>query len=162
MPSTPHTFQICIKRTEPIWSIAWNPNPLPSKNDSANAQEALSVACWDQTLSFYGINGQQIGKDKKLGFDPLCVSFFSSGDFMLVSGTNRKTFLFNREGIKLSVVSEGLSDWIWACRIRYVPFFATVFQRNHDPADRSRGRPAFLLWGERHALEPAQNLQQCA
>jgi intraflagellar transport protein 122 len=122
MPATPHFFQICIKRTEPIWSIAWNPNPLPSKNDSANAQEALSVACWDQTLSFYGINGQQIGKDKKLGFDPLCVSFFGSGDFMLVSGTNRKTFLFNREGIKLSVVSEGLSDWIWACRIRYAPF----------------------------------------
>jgi intraflagellar transport protein 122 len=123
VPPTPHIFQICIKRTEPIWSIAWNPNPLPSKNDSANAQEALSVACWDQTLSFYGINGQQIGKDKKLGFDPLCVSFFGSGDFMLVSGTNRKTFLFNREGIKLSVVSEGLSDWIWACRIRYAPFF---------------------------------------
>lgn len=130
--SSPCLLQISIKRSEPIWSLAWNPNPLPSKNDSINAQEALSVACWDQTLSFYGINGQQIGKDKKLGFDPLCVSFFNSGDFMLVSGTNRKTFLFNREGIKLSVVSEGLSDWIWACRTRYWPFLSSILIVNNS------------------------------
>jgi intraflagellar transport protein 122 len=110
-----------IKRTEPIWSLSWNPCPLPSKSDAVNAQEALTVACWDQTLSFYGINGQQIGKDKKLGFDPLCVSFFASGDFMLVSGTNRKTLLYNREGVKLAVVAEGLAEWIWTCRIRYTP-----------------------------------------
>ena len=77
-------LKITIKRTEPIWSLAWNPNPVPAKGDALNAQEALSVACWDQTLSFYGINGQQIGKDKKLGFDPLCVSFFQNGEFMLV------------------------------------------------------------------------------
>ena len=115
---SPDLLQMTIKRTEPIWSIAWNPNPLPSKSDAINCQEALSVACWDQTLSFYGINGQQIGKDKKLGFDPLCVSFFNSGDFMLICGTNRKTLLFNREGVKLSVVSEGLHDWIWSSKTR--------------------------------------------
>jgi intraflagellar transport protein 122 len=135
-----------IKRSEPIWSLAWNPNPLPSKNDSINAQEALSVACWDQTLSFYGINGQQIGKDKKLGFDPLCVSFFGSGDFMLVSGTNRKTFLFNREGIKLSVVSEGLSDWIWACRSRYEPRFANPLFVN-KPLQTGEGDVVFPCSG---------------
>jgi len=33
------------------------------------------------------------GKDKKLGFDPLCVSFFQNGEFLLVSGSNRKTTL---------------------------------------------------------------------
>ena len=142
-----------IKRSEPIWSLAWNPNPLPSKNDSINAQEALSVACWDQTLSFYGINGQQIGKDKKLGFDPLCVSFFSSGDFMLVSGTNRKTLLYNREGVKLAVVAEGLADWIWTCRTRYQFPVSSCENASNCPLQAAQGIHVCRL-GVRHNMKP--------
>ena len=32
----------------------------------------------------------QIGKDRDLGFDPCCVSYFTSGDFALIGGSNKK------------------------------------------------------------------------
>jgi hypothetical protein len=37
------------------------------------ATDVLSVACWDGTLSFYQLTGEQIGKDKVLGSDPCSV-----------------------------------------------------------------------------------------
>ena len=32
----------------------------------------------------------QIGKDRDLGFDPCCVSYFNSGDFALIGGSDKK------------------------------------------------------------------------
>ena len=37
----------------------------------------------------------QIGKDRDLGFDPCCVSYFTSGDFALIGGSNKKVFLLS-------------------------------------------------------------------
>ena len=74
----------------------------------------LTVCDWGQKLSYYHLNGKQvymnsscsvvaiafvmsymyivhqIGKDRDLGFDPCCVSYFNSGDFALIGGSNKK------------------------------------------------------------------------
>lgn len=58
-----------VERSEPIWSLTWKP-----KEDSADS--VLVVGCWDRTLSFYDMDGEQIGRDKAIGFNPCSVSYF--------------------------------------------------------------------------------------
>lgn len=48
-------------------------------------------------------------------FDPLCVSHFWSGDYILVSGSNKKTFLYTKEGIFIGCIAEQTS-WIWTSK----------------------------------------------
>ncbi|KMS94331.1 hypothetical protein BVRB_022480, partial [Beta vulgaris subsp. vulgaris] len=51
-----------IERHEPIWCLQWSPS-------NSEGQSTLAVGCWDQTLSFYQINGQQLWKDRHIGQD---------------------------------------------------------------------------------------------
>ena len=86
----------------------------------------------------------QIGKDRDLGFDPCCVSYFNSGDFALIGGSNKKVgihslklslspsttifspastqaSLYSREGVLLAPVHHppGEDDsWVWCCKPR--------------------------------------------
>ena len=54
----------------PIWCLAWN----PAKSE---AVDILAIADWNQKLSFYQLNGRQIGKDRHLGFDPGCLKWYT-------------------------------------------------------------------------------------
>lgn len=49
----------------------------------------LCAGCFDGVLKFYMMSGQQKSKDRELAFDPLCVSYFSSGEYITVSGTDK-------------------------------------------------------------------------
>lgn len=49
----------------------------------------LAAGCFDGLLKFYTMSGQQKSKDRELAFDPLCVSFFSSGEYLTVCGTDK-------------------------------------------------------------------------
>lgn len=49
-----------IERSQPIWCLQWSPV-------SSEGLSTLVVGCWDQTLSFWQVNGQQVGKDRTLG-----------------------------------------------------------------------------------------------
>jgi hypothetical protein len=49
------TEVVSIQRSAPVWALAWCP---PGKEETA---EQLAVGCWDSTLSFYRLNGQQVG-----------------------------------------------------------------------------------------------------
>ena len=49
----------------------------------------LCVADWSQAVSFYSLSGKQIAKDRTLGFDPCCLSFFSKGEYLMVGGSNK-------------------------------------------------------------------------
>lgn len=64
--------KLVIERTAPVWSLMWKP-----KTEAGG--DVLAVGCWDSTLSFYQLSGAQIGVDKKLDFNPCCVSFFNHG-----------------------------------------------------------------------------------
>jgi hypothetical protein len=73
------------------------------------------VGCWDQTLSFYDLGGQQHEGDISLGYDPCSISTFSDQDFLLVAGSNRKVSIHTRTGKFLRVVCE-MNDWVWAVK----------------------------------------------
>ena len=102
--------KVLIRRTAPVWSLAWN----PARDEST---EVLCVGSWDQRLSFYHVSGRQVGRDRELTFDPCCVSYFANGEYLIVSGSDRKASLYTHDGIPLAPLAEG-QDWIWAAKHR--------------------------------------------
>ena len=44
-----------IERSEPVWAVCWNSVLREDHLD------VLAVGCWDKTLSFYQLNGSQLG-----------------------------------------------------------------------------------------------------
>lgn len=76
--------------------------------------DILAIADWNQMLSFYTISGQLIGKERPLGFDPLCLKFFNDGESLVVSGCNKQLQLFTRDGIRVGTLGEPHESWIWS------------------------------------------------
>lgn len=95
----------------PIYAIQW----APQTTTPSTVTDVLAVADWNQTLSFYTISGQLIGKERPLGFDPLCMSFFADGESLVVSGCNKQLQLFTRDGIRVGTLGELHDSWIWSC-----------------------------------------------
>lgn len=101
-----------IERDAPIWTLAWRPNSAfgiaPSGSgglrgsastashasnavtEPAATTELLAVGCWDQTLSFYKLSGEQHGEDRKLEYDPCALSWYDHGKYLLMGGSDRK------------------------------------------------------------------------
>ncbi|XP_073431059.1 intraflagellar transport protein 122 homolog isoform X1 [Dendrobates tinctorius] len=94
----------------PIWSIFWN----PSKDEH---NDILAVADWGQKLSFYQLSGKQVGKDRSLGCDPCCVSYFSKGEYIVLSGSDRQVSLFTKDGVRLGTIGEQ-NSWVWTCKVK--------------------------------------------
>ena len=100
-----------IERNAPVWALQWN----PSREES---QDLLAVACWDQTLSFYEAEkGAQVGKDRALGFDPCSVRHFANGEYLCLSGSDKKATLWNKDGVRLTDIAER-DDWVWCAQPR--------------------------------------------
>lgn len=66
----------------------------------------------------------KVGKDRYLGYDPCCLSFFSKGEYLIIGGSDKKVSL-NREifyqmifiikvskGIKLTAITDDLGKKI--------------------------------------------------
>ncbi|KAJ3025722.1 UNVERIFIED_CONTAM: hypothetical protein HDU68_006772 [Siphonaria sp. JEL0065] len=102
--------KVRIERSAPVWSLQWCPS-------AEKESELLAMTDWNQKLAFFQINGRQVGKERTLGYDPSCVSFFSSGDFAVVGGSDQKVTLWTAEGIKLGVVCEK-DSWVWCCKVK--------------------------------------------
>ncbi|KAJ3215015.1 hypothetical protein HDU67_000968 [Dinochytrium kinnereticum] len=96
--------------TSPVWSLQWCPT-------AERDVDLLAVTDWSQRLSFFQLSGRQVGKDRHLGFDPTCVSFFSSGDFVALGGSDHKVTLWTAEGIRLGPICERES-WVWCCKVK--------------------------------------------
>ncbi|BFZ08413.1 hypothetical protein BsWGS_11452 [Bradybaena similaris] len=94
----------------PVWAVSWNPN-------RDEQSDILAVADWGQRLSFYQLSGKQIGKDRPLGYDPCCLSWFSKGEYIVVGGANKQCCLHTKEGVKLGVIGEP-SGWVWCCAVK--------------------------------------------
>ena len=73
----------------------------------------MAVADWNQKLSFYQLNGRQIGKDRNLGYDPGCLKWFTGGEYLIVGGSNNQVGLYTKEGIFLIKLAD-MGTWIWA------------------------------------------------
>lgn len=101
-----------IVRSAPIWTLMWN--PVLTKADPT---DVLVVGCWDQTLSFYKVSGQEYGREHHLDFDPCSIDFFSNGDYFVLGGSGKKVQLWSREGVFLGDLGER-DDWIWSVAVR--------------------------------------------
>lgn len=102
--------KLTIKRSAPVWSLAWN----PSRDETA---DVLAVGAWDGTLSFHHLSGRPIGRDRALGYDPCVVSYFSNGEFLLVGGSDRRITLWTKGGVRLGQIA-AFDDWVWAAAQR--------------------------------------------
>jgi intraflagellar transport protein 122 len=102
--------KVLIERDAPVWCLHWNPS-------REEAFDVLAVGCWDQTLSFYQLSGIQHGKERKLGYDPCSISYFSNGEYIVVGGSNKKANLCTKEGVTLTTISER-DDWVWNVKAR--------------------------------------------
>ncbi|XP_018334742.1 intraflagellar transport protein 122 homolog, partial [Agrilus planipennis] len=90
----------------PIWALSWNPN----KEDPS---DTLCVTDWNKTLTFYTLGGKIIGKERNIGFDALKVNYFSSGQYILICGTNKCCNLYTKDGIKLGMIGDQQNSWVW-------------------------------------------------
>jgi intraflagellar transport protein 122 len=85
-----------------------------------DSYDTLCVADWSQTLSFYAPTNKKddaysykvSGKERSLGFDPLSVSYFNQGQYLLVSGSGGNCVLLTRDGIKLGPIGQQ-DTWVW-------------------------------------------------
>lgn len=100
--------------SSPIASVAWNPSNPSNTSDNA---DTLCVIDWGQTMSFFSLGGQMIGKERSLGFDPLALGFSSDGEFITVAGCNKAIQLFTKDGIRLGMLGELHETWIWTTAI---------------------------------------------
>ena len=76
-------------------------------------KEELCVGCWDQSLSFYDLQGNQTRKTIELEYDPCSISYYDNGKYILVGGSDNSVSLHGRDGKFLYKICEK-SDWIWA------------------------------------------------
>jgi intraflagellar transport protein 122 len=112
--------KVRIERSQPIWTIQFAP-PLVTNNSAGtsanNEGNILAVGCWDQTLSFYDLSGNQVNKDRQLNFDPASISYYCDGEYILIGGSNRKVGMYTRDGVFLKLVAEK-DDWVWTVKAR--------------------------------------------
>lgn len=105
------------KPNTPIWCLAFCPQKFDTSDNS------LIIGAWNQKLSLYTISGgknfKQVGNDKELGFDPLSISFYPNGNYMVISGSDKKTSLWNKDGVHLGTINS-MNDWVWSTAVNPV------------------------------------------
>ncbi|XP_063677481.1 intraflagellar transport protein 122 homolog isoform X2 [Bolinopsis microptera] len=106
----------------PIWCIAWN----PAKTE---AVDIMAVADWNQKLSFYQLNGRQVGKDRHLGYDPGCLRWYPGGEYLLIGGSNKEVGLYTKEGIYLTKIVD-MGSWAWCVDV--FPSQNYIIAGSHD------------------------------
>lgn len=100
--------------SSPIYGVACNPVVSVSGGVAA---DSVCVVDWGQTISFFSLGGQVVGKDRALGFDALSLTYFPHGEFIAVSGCNKAIQLFTKDGIRLGLLGEQYDSWVWATAI---------------------------------------------
>uniref|UniRef100_A0A1A9X527 Intraflagellar transport protein 122 homolog n=1 Tax=Glossina brevipalpis TaxID=37001 RepID=A0A1A9X527_9MUSC len=82
------------------------------------ATDTIAITDWGQTLSFYTLSGQLVGKERALGFDPLSLSYLPNGEYCFVSGCTGVLHYFTRDGVRLGTLGDSSDvSWIWSVAI---------------------------------------------
>ncbi|CAG4962305.1 unnamed protein product [Parnassius apollo] len=84
-----------IQREAPVWAVTFS-------------KSTLLVSDWNDTLSFYNVQGQQVLKDRNIGISALSISTFDA--LVLVGGVGGWAVL-TTEGITMLNTPQ---DWVWA------------------------------------------------
>ena len=54
--------------------------------------------------------------DKELGYDPCSISFYPTGEYFVMAGSDKTVTLWNKEGIRLGKIGE-MTDWVWGTAV---------------------------------------------
>lgn len=96
-----------FSKFNPILGIAFSPRKGDTETD------ILAIVDQNQVLSFYDLNGKQIGKEKQIGFYCMSLEFSLNGEFLLLCGSNKAANLYTREGIFIGSIGENTTfSWI--------------------------------------------------
>ena len=68
----------------------------------------------------------QVSKDRALGFDPCCASFFSKGEYILIGGSNKACLLYTKDGVKLGTIGKNCCSPLVFTKNEFRIFF-TIF-----------------------------------
>lgn len=79
--------------------------------------DTLCVTDFNKTLAFYTLGGKLVGKERNIGFDALRVKYFPKGEYVLISGTNRASILFTKDGIRLGMIGDQQESWVWCTAV---------------------------------------------
>ena len=63
-------------------------------------------------MSFCDSEGNSIGSEKKLDFDPCSINFFQNGEFLILGGSNKKSTLWTKDGVMLETIGSQ-KEWVW-------------------------------------------------
>ena len=100
----------------PIWCLQFNP---AGSYSGSSSDDLLAVGSWDKTLSFWGTDGNQQGKDRSLGFDPCTLRFMGpGGEYIVLGGSDKKVTLWTKEGFKLKELGKDYNGWVWTAEPR--------------------------------------------
>lgn len=89
-----------------IWSLSWSP--------IIDGLDTLCVTDWNKNFALYTLGGKLIGKERNLGFEALKVSYFAHGEYILISGLNKASNLYTKDGIKLGMIGDQQTSWVWS------------------------------------------------
>lgn len=103
--------KVSFQRSAPISCLQFSPLP-----GGESESDVLAVGCWDQTLSFYTLEGP-IGKERALGYDPCSLAFINDYAYILCGGSDCGVSLYTTDGIFLKLLTS-TEDWVWAVRAR--------------------------------------------
>eukprot|EP00916_Digyalum_oweni_P016091 GHVL01026411.1.p1 GENE.GHVL01026411.1~~GHVL01026411.1.p1 ORF type:complete len:1233 (+),score=214.75 GHVL01026411.1:33-3731(+) len=92
-----------IQRGGPVWCLKFNP--------ATSNEDTFVVGSWDQTVSFWKANGEELRAAQKLEFDPCALDFLEGGDYFILGGSDQQISLWSREGVYLSKLGER-NDWL--------------------------------------------------
>ncbi|CCW67047.1 unnamed protein product [Phytomonas sp. Hart1] len=102
--------KVLIRRKHPVWTIRFS-------SLRENGADVLAVGSWDQSLSFYNLNGTLVGKEHDLGFEPCCISFYDNGEYLILSGSDHKVSLYTKDGSNLLTLTNA-DSWVWCVQQR--------------------------------------------
>ncbi|VDK79565.1 unnamed protein product [Cylicostephanus goldi] len=116
---------------EPVWALRFcAPRTVDDASrrfyDNEPASEVLVVTDWSRRVGFYDSEGNSIKRDDmELDYDPTCVEFIPSGQFLLIGGSGRQVTLHTRMGTEIGTVAQ-MDTWVWCIRVRPVSNPSTV------------------------------------
>lgn len=96
------------KDADPVWSLSWT---------ILQDTDVLTTSSWNKKISFYDLDGKQVGRDRPIDFNACTLKHTPSGDFFLMGGSDKKLTLWTSEGVKLNTVLES-KGWVWSSQMR--------------------------------------------
>jgi intraflagellar transport protein 122 len=92
----------------PVWSLSWT---------VLQDTDVLTTSNWDKKISFFNLDGKQVGRDREVDFNACTLRHTPTGEFFLMGGSDRKLSLWTAEGVKLNSICEA-KGWVWSSQMR--------------------------------------------